>query len=74
MMQQIAFNILKRVFWQNPKYTSFLENNFVTVLIISTVLTVIFGIAVYFAVEEPCGTLLSKFGKKLFAKNNESNS
>lgn len=69
MMQQIAFYILQKVFWENSKYTAYLENHFVRTLIISTVLTVLFGIITYYVVEKPCSILLTKFGRKLFAKS-----
>ena len=68
MMQQIAFYILQKVFWENSDYTVYLENHFLRTLIISTVLTILFGIITYYAVEKPFGILLSRFGKKLFAK------
>lgn len=67
MMQQIAFYILQKVFWENSDYTVYLENHFLRTLIISTVLTILFGIITYYAVEKPFGILLSRFGKKLFA-------
>ncbi len=67
MMQQIAFYILQKVFWENFDYTVYLENHFLRTLIISTVLTILFGIITYYAVEKPFGILLSRFGKKLFA-------
>lgn len=71
MMQQISFNILKQTFWQNSDYVT---SHFVRTLAISTAFSVLFGIATYYAVEKPFGALLSKFGKKLFARNNTVNS
>jgi len=67
MMQQIAFCILQRTFWLN---TAYVENHFVRTLLISTALSIAFGIVAYYVVEKPCYMLLSKFGKKLFSKNN----
>lgn len=69
VMQQIAFYILQKVFWGNADYTAYLENHFLRTLIISTALSILFGIAAYYIVEKPFGILLSRFGKKLFAKN-----
>lgn len=65
MMQIIAIYILQKTFWKNSSYV---QSHFVRTLLISTVLIIAFGIASYYIIEKPCGILLSKFGKKLFAK------
>lgn len=66
VMQQISFNILKRTLWQNADYVS---SHFLRTVLISTAFAVVLGTVTYYAVEKPCSILLSKFGRKLFAKS-----
>jgi len=66
MMQQIAFYILQKTFWQN---TAYMHAHFVRTLVISTALSIVFGIAVYYIVEKPSYYFLTKFGKRLFAES-----
>lgn len=65
VMQEITFNIMKETFWQYKDYAS---SHFLRTIVISVAFSVVFGIAAYYIVEKPCALLLTKFGKKLFAK------
>lgn len=69
VMQQSAFYILSKTFWQN---SGFLYDHPVMSMLISTALTVIFGVITYYLIEAPAVKLYKKWKtRRLDAKKAE---
>lgn len=65
VMQQIAFNILKKTLWKNTEFV----DNVPLCLAISVILPVIIGVLTYYLVEIPVGKKVKQSLEKLFISN-----
>lgn len=66
VMQQTSFDILKKTLWKN---TDFVANNMYLCLAVSVAFSVLFGILIYYVVEQPSKKSLTLIGQKLFDSN-----
>lgn len=66
VMQQTSFDILKKTLWKN---TDFVANNMYLCLAVSVAFSILFGILIYYVVEQPSKKSLTLIGQELFDSN-----
>ncbi|MGN1105560.1 MAG: acyltransferase [Huintestinicola sp.] len=71
MMQQPAFYILSKTFWQS---SGFLYDHPVMATLISTALTVVFGIITYYLIEAPAASFYKKWKENRLTPKTEDKS